>query len=345
MQIKISNKLISYNNQPFIIAEAGVNHNGRLDLALKLIDAAKEAGADAIKFQTFKASEVVTSFGEMADYQKKNINKKTSQQAMLKKLELPDDFYDPIIKHCHKKDIIFLSTPHGNFDSVNFLSKLVPAFKFGSGDLTNIPVLKYAAKFNKPMILGTGMATLKEVEQAINCIKSVGNNKIILLHCTTNYPCPVEEVNLNAMKTMQKKFVDILVGYSDHTLGVQVPLMAVLLRASVVEKHFTLDKKMKGPDHKASADPSELKQLVSAIRNIPIILGDGKKRPTPEEIKILSNVRKSVVAARNIVKGQIIKKSDIAIKRPGNGLAPIYYDKIVGSVSKKDFHLDEFITL
>lgn len=335
-KIKLGNKFIGKNQPVFIIAEAGVNHNGRLDLALKLVDAAVAAGADAVKFQTFKAGQLVTKAGEMAEYQKKNIGKTESQLEMLKKLELREDFYKPIMEHCEEKNIIFLSTPHGGFESVDFLLKLdVPAFKFGSGDLTNLPVLQYAAKFKKPMILGTGMATMKEVEEAIKVIKKVGNNKIIALHCTTNYPCPLDEVNLSAMVTMTKE-LSVLVGYSDHTLGSVVPIMAAALGACILEKHFTLDKNMIGPDHAASTEPAELKEVVKSIRNIQIILGNTIKKPNKNELPLIEIVRKSVVSTRSIKKGEKFTRENLGIKRPGSGLPPKFFNLVIGKKSKKD---------
>ncbi|MFH1326442.1 MAG: N-acetylneuraminate synthase [Candidatus Falkowbacteria bacterium] len=341
--IKINSKTISYQSPVFIIAEAGVNHNGSLKNALKLVDVAVKAGADAVKFQTFKAEEVVIVKGEMAEYQKKNIGKTESQIAMLKKLELKEKFYQPIIQYCKKKKIIFLSTPHGGFKSVDFLQAIkVPAFKFGSGELTNLPLLQYAAKFNKPMILGTGMATLPEVKEAIKSIKAVGNRKIITLHCTTNYPCPFDEVDLQAIQTMMKK-LDVLVGYSDHTLGTQVPIMAVTMGACVIEKHFTLDKNMPGPDHKASAEPVELKDMVDKIRKVEIILGSGVKHPNKSETPMIKTVRKSLVALTNIKQGETLTKRNIGIKRPGTGLAPKMYFKILGKKAKQDIKADSLI--
>lgn len=343
MIIKISSKTISYKSPVFIIAEAGVNHNGKLDLALKMVDAAKNAGADAIKFQTFKAEDVVTAQGKMADYQKKNIGKTESQIEMLRKLELKEEFYGPIIKRCRQKKIIFLSSPHGGFGSVDFLQSLnVPAFKFGSGDLNNLPVLQYAAGFKKPIIIGTGMGTMEEVKEAVDCIKRAGNNKIIVLHCTTNYPCPLDEVNLKAMQTMMQK-LSVLVGYSDHTLGIQVPIMAAALDACTIEKHFTLNKNMKGPDHKASTEPDELKEMVDKIRKVKTILGSKIKKPNKSEVSIIKTVRKSIVSLCNIKKGKKFTKDNIGIKRPGNGLAPKYYFHILGKIAKKNISKDGLI--
>jgi len=334
--IKISNKFIGENKQVFIIAEAGVNHNGNLQTALKLVDAAAAASVDAIKFQTFKAEQVVTTAGKMADYQKKNIGKIESQLDMLKKLELSEKFYKPLINHCRKKKIIFLSTPHGGFESIDFLQKLkMPVFKLGSGDLTNLPLLKYAAKFKKPMIISTGMATLREVEEAVKTIKKTGNNKIIVLHCTTNYPCPLNEVNLRAMITMKQK-LQVLVGYSDHTSKIQVPIMAATLGACLIEKHFTLDKNMSGPDHGASIEPAELKKMVKAIRETEKIMGSGIKKPTTSELPVMEVARKSIVARINIFKETKISSEMLTIKRPGIGIEPKYIRTIIGKIARKN---------
>lgn len=344
MIIEIADKKIFYQSPIFIIAEAGVNHNGNLKIAFKLVDAAAAAGADAIKFQTFKAGQVVTAFGKMAGYQKKNIGRIKSQLEMLKKIELPDKFYKPLVNYCRKKKIIFLSTPHGGFESVDLLEKLkVPALKFGSGDLTNLPLLGYAAKLGKPMILGTGMSSLDEVRSAINIIKKAGNNKIIVLHCTTNYPCPVDEVNLLAMQTMKDK-LGVLVGYSDHTLGLQIPIMAATLGACLIEKHFTLNRNMAGPDHKASLEPLELKAMVNAIRQVPQILGSKIKSPTASELTLIKVARKSLVARLNISKGTKITGKMLDIKRPGTGVKPKFICKVVGKLARKNITKDALIS-
>jgi len=338
MTITISNKKISKRAPIFIIAEAGVNHNGSLQHALKMIDAAAQAGADAVKFQTFKAEEVVSRVVST-----KSGYRKAGQFKMLKKLELKQEFYQPIIKHCKKKNIIFLSTPHGGFSSVDFLESLhIPAFKFGSGDLTNLPLLLYTAKFKKPIILGTGISTAAEVEEAIECIQSVGNKKIIILHCTTHYPCPVNEVNLRAMQIMMRNR-DVLVGYSDHTLGDQVSTMAATLGACVIEKHFTLDKNMSGPDQKASMSPVELKNIIDKIRKVEIILGSDIKQPSRYEIIMKKIVRKSLVALQNIKAGDIFVQENLGMKRPGTGLAPKMYFKILGKKAKRNISLDSLI--
>lgn len=342
--IKIGNKFIGPNQPVFIIAEAGVNHNHQLDLALKLVDAAADAGTDAIKFQTFRAEQVVTEAGVMAEYQKKNIGKTESQLDMLRKLEFSESWYPKVIAHCKKRGIIFLSTPHGSFDSIDLLQKLgVPAFKFGSGDLTTLPILEYAAKFNKPIILGTGMATMAEVKEATNVMKKAGNSKIIMLHCTTNYPCPPEEVNLRTMQTMMNK-LEVLIGYSDHTIGSQVSVMAVTLGACVIEKHLTLDNNMPGPDHKASADPTVFKKMVDEIRKVEVILGSSVKKPLPGEVKLQSIVRRSIVAVKDIKTGEKFSRNNIDLKRPGTGLASRYFSKVIGKKAKTNIKKDSLLT-
>ena len=341
-QIKIKNKIIGSEQPCFIIAEAGINHNGKIDIAKRLVDVATEAGADAVKFQTFKSEEVVTENVSMADYQIKNMNKKETQKEMLKKFELSYGDFAKIKEYCDKKKIIFLSTPH-SFDAIDFLDELVPAYKFGSGDITNIPALQYAAKKGKPMILGTGMATLKEVIEAVEIIKKTGNDQIVALHCTTNYPCPFEEVNMNTMKTMQKK-LNCLVGYSDHTMGVTVPIMAATFGASVIEKHFTLDKKLPGPDHKASLEPEELKNMVTEIRNVEKALGRFEKKPTLSEKKIMKIARKSIVAKKDIKKSEKIKRDMLDFKRPNTGISPNKLDQIIGKKTTRNIKKDELIS-
>lgn len=341
--IKIGKKLIGENKPCFIIAEVGVNHNGDISIAKKLVDAAINAGADAIKFQTFKAEGVVTKNIDIAPYAKKNLGKNSKQYDMIKKLELTYDEFKKLKKYCDKKNIIFLSTPH-SFDAIDFLDGLIPAYKFGSGDLTNIPSLRYTAKKGKPIILGTGMSNIQEIKKAIDAIKSKGNNKIIVLHCTTNYPCKLDDVNLKAMITIKEKF-DCLVGYSDHTKGALVPIMAVAMGACTIEKHFTLDKKMKGPDHKASMEPDEFKKMITEIRNAEKALGSPIKKPTDAEKTIIKFVRKSVVAKKDIKKGKIITKDSLLIKRPGTGLEPVYMDKIVGKKARRNITKDEVLQI
>jgi len=341
VKIKIGNKLIGEGEPCFVIAEAGVNHNGDIKLAKRLIDVAKKAGGDAVKFQTFKAEDVVTKNVALAEYQKKSIEKKESQLKMLKKLELSYEDFKKLKKYADKKGIIFLSTPDTEEDAV-FLKNLVPAYKIGSGDLTNLPLLEKVAKKKKPIILSTGMSTLNEVREAVRVVKKQGNNKIILLHCTTNYPCPLEEVNLRAMQTLKKEF-DLPVGYSDHTLGMIVPITAVALGAQVLEKHFTLSRDSLGPDHKASLEPKELKEMVIAIRKAEKALGVGIKKPTKSEEKIKGDARKSIVAMINIPKNTKITENMLIIKRPGIGIEPKYFDKVVGKIAKEYIKKDALI--
>lgn len=344
--IFIKKRKINENYKVFIIAEVGVNHNGELKKALKLIDIAADAGADSVKFQTFKAEQVVTEKGKMADYQKKNMGKIISQREMIRQFELEEKFYAPILKRCKQKNILFLSTPHGGKESVDFLESLnVCAYKIGSGDLTNYMLLKKITKTKKPMVLSTGMATLKEVKKAIKYIKNNGNNKIIVLHCTTNYPCPLNEVNLAAMHTMMNE-LNVLVGYSDHTTDIQTAIMGAALGMAVYECHFTLDKKLSGPDHKASADPKELMEKIKAIRKVQIIMGNKKKIPNKSEIKSIQKiVRKSIVASNKLTKGQKLKESDLEAKRPGNGLSPIFFEKLIGKKVNRNIDKDEQIKL
>jgi len=342
MKIKIGKKIIGENQPCFIIAEAGVNHNGKLKLAKKLIDAAKKAGADAVKFQTWITEELVTKTAKKAEYQKRTTGAKENQYQMIKKLELSQEDFRELKKYADKKGIIFLSTPDEK-KSADFLDELgVPAFKIGSGEVTNLLYLEYVARKKKPVILSTGMTTLKEVGEAVKTMKKAGNNKIILLHCTTNYPCPLEEVNLRAMLTLKKKF-GLPVGYSDHTLGITVPIMAVTLGAQVIEKHFTLDRSLPGPDHKASLEPAELKEIVKAIRNAEKALGDGIKKPTKNEEKIKEVIRKSIVARSDILKGTRITKNILIVKRPGTGIEPKYFNKVIGKRAKKDIKKDSLI--
>ncbi len=313
----------------FIIAEAGVNHNGRLDLAYKLIDVARDAGADEIKFQTFKAENVVSKLADKAEYQKETTGSDKSQLEMIKKLEISFEDFIKLKKYCDKKGIMFLSTPFDH-QSIDFLYDLVDIYKIPSGEIINYPYLKYIAAKNKPLIMSTGMANLGEIEEAINIIRSVNSEaQISLLHCTTNYPTPYEEVNLKAMQTLAAAF-KLPVGYSDHTLGIEVPVAAVAMGAKIIEKHFTLDKNLPGPDHKASLEPDELKGMVKAIRNIEMSFGDGIKKPNKSEIEIMKVTRRSLIATRDIRAGEIIKESDVAIKRPGIGIQPKFKDIVIG---------------
>ena len=338
--IKIENRHIGENYPTFIIAEAGVNHNGSLELAKKLVDVAKEAGVDAVKFQTFKTEKIVSKFAPKAEYQIKNTGNNESQYEMIKKLELTEEEFIELYKYTKEKGLIFLSTPF-DFESADFLEDLVPVYKISSTDLTNLPFLEYIAKKGKPIILSTGMATLGEIEEAVNTIKKY-NEDIILLHCITNYPADFEELNLRAIKTLEEAF-KLPVGYSDHSLGIYAPIAAVTLGAVVIEKHFTIDKNLPGPDHKASLNPEELKEMVKAIRLTEKALGDGIKRPTFSEEKIKKVVRNILVANVDIPKGSIIKREMVTIKRPGIGIEPKYLDIVVGKMAKRDIKKDEVL--
>jgi len=333
-------------NHVFIIAEAGVNHNGSLELAKKMIYVAKEAGADAIKFQTFKAEKVISKYAQKADYQKRTTRTNESQLEMVKRLELDVQTHRELIDYCKEKDILFLSSPF-DLDSIDLLDQLgLKIFKIPSGEITNLPYLRKIGKLKKTVILSTGMADLGEIEDALDILTEADTKKdqITILHCNTEYPTPYEDVNLKAMLTIRDAF-KIKVGYSDHTLGIEVPIAAVALGAKVIEKHFTLDKNMEGPDHKASLDPNELKQMVKSLRNIEKSLGDGIKKPSQSEMKNKPIVRKSIVAAKEIKKGEVFTTENLLIKRPGNGISPMRWEEIVGKVSKKDYQHDQLIEL
>jgi len=340
--IKIGLKSISYQSPVFIIVDAGVNHNGDLNLAKKLIDVAVEAKVDAVKFQTFDFKTLITKTAKRAKYQEKNIGGKETQYEMLKRLMLKREYHPILKKYTESKKLIFLSTPF-SIDDADYLCGLgIPAFKVGSTDTNNIPYLEHIAKRGLPIILSTGMSDLEEVEASVKAIREKGNDKIIVLHCTTNYPTKMEEVNLRAMDTIKKK-LGVLVGYSDHTKGIEVPIAAVARGARIIEKHFTLDKNMEGPDHKASLEPEELKQMVQAIRNIERALGSGKKVPTASEIETIPSIRKSVVAKIDISKNTIITEEMLDLKRPGTGILPKELNKIIGRKAKKNIKQDELI--
>jgi N,N'-diacetyllegionaminate synthase len=328
----------------FIIAEAGVNHNGSIDLAKKLIDVAANSGADAVKFQTFKAENLVAKNTQKAEYQKQTTDATESQFDMIKKLELDIDTHKKLITYCQEKNIIFLSTPFDH-DSIDLLSDLgLQTFKIPSGEITNLPYLRRIGSLDKQIVLSTGMSNLQEVGDALTALISSGASKenITVLHANTMYPTPMKDVNLNAMLTIQKEF-DVAVGYSDHTLGIEVDIAAVAMGASCIEKHFTLDKTMEGPDHKASLEPEELKAMVNAIRNIEKALGSSEKKPSPSESTNIDIVRKSIVASKNIQKGVLLTEKNITTKRPGNGISPMKWDEVLGSKSIKDYRVDEMI--
>ena len=328
----------------FIIAEAGVNHNGSIELAYELIDVASESGANAVKFQTFRAESLVSKSAKKADYQKQTTNELESQFEMIKKLELDVDAHKKLIKYCNEKGIMFLSTPFDH-DSINLLNELdLKIFKIPSGEITNLPYLRHIGSLAKQVILSTGMSTLQEVGDALTILVDAGTKKenITVLHANTMYPTPMEDVNLNAMQTMRQEF-NVAVGYSDHTLGIEVDIAAVTMGASIIEKHFTLDKAMKGPDHKASLDPAELKAMVTSIRNVENALGDGIKLPSRSEQPNMVVARKSILASQVIKKGDTLTEENIVIKRPGNGMSPMKWDEVVGSVAIKDYQVDEII--
>lgn len=333
-------------NKVFIIAEAGVNHNGSIELAKKLINVASECGADAVKFQTFKAENLATKYAPKANYQKYTTSKSDTQYKMLKKLELSGSMHLALIKHCKKKKILFLSSPFDN-QSIDLLDKLgLKILKIPSGELTNLFYLRHIGKLNKKIILSTGMANLSEIKKALKVLISSGTKKknITVLHANTEYPTPMSDVNLKAMVTIGNK-LKINYGYSDHTLGTEVSIAAVALGAKCIEKHFTLNCNMKGPDHKASLEPNQLKQMIKAIRNIEISQGDGQKKPSKSEIHNMSIVRKSIVALKNIKKGETFSEFNLTAKRPGDGLSPFNLKKILGKKSKRNYKKDQQIKL
>lgn len=328
----------------YIIAEAGVNHNGKLDLALKLCDAAKEAGVDAVKFQTWKTENIVTAQARQAAYQTENTGVEESQFDMLKKLELSYDHFRYIQDYCKKIGIDFLSTPDEE-ESLAFLVSLgLPFIKVGSGEVTNIPYLRKIASCGKPVILSTGMSTLAQVAIAYDTLLKAGAPKVSLLHCTTNYPCPYDEVNLRAMQTLKDAF-KCQVGYSDHTMGTEIPVAAVAMGAEIIEKHFSLDRTMEGPDHKASLEPAELKLMVDQIRHIEVAMGDGIKRPNKCEAENAKVVQKSILAKRPIKMGEKLTEEMLTVKRAGAGISASLWDNVIGAYAIKDFDIDEPIVL
>ena len=327
-----------------IIAEAGVNHNGDIIIAKKMIDFAKEAGADYIKFQTFIPENLVSKYAKKAEYQKITTASNESQLQMLRKLMLSENEFIEISDYCEATSIGFISTPF-DLESVGFLNSFNMDFwKVPSGEITNLPYLVEIAKTGKPIILSTGMSNLDEIDEAISVLKDNGAGKITLLHCNTQYPTPMEDVNLNAMLTLKDRY-NCDVGYSDHTLGIEVSIAAVALGATVIEKHFTLDRNMEGPDHKASLEPKEFKSMVSAIRNIEKALGTGNKVASPSETENKDIARKSIVASRMIKKGEVFSKDNITTKRPGSGISPMRWYNVIGAVAKRDFQEDELIEL
>ena len=328
-----------------IIAEAGVNHNGSIDIAKRLIDVAAVAGVDYVKFQTFKTENLVTRYAKQAEYQEKNTTAEdNSQFNMLKKLELTYEQHYELVAHCKSRGVKFLSTAFDS-DSIELLSSLnLGIWKIPSGEITNYPYLKQIAQKCQPVILSTGMCTIDDISDAISVLTQNGLEKtqITVLHCNTQYPTPMKDVNLMAMLQIKDIF-KVKTGYSDHTPGIEIPMAAVTLGACVIEKHFTMDKSMKGPDHKASLCPNELKEMVKAIRNIEIALGDGKKRISKSEYKNITIARKSIVASTNIKKGEVFSENNITTKRPGDGISPMKWNNIIGTVAIRDFEENEQI--
>lgn len=333
-------------SKTLIIAEAGVNHNGSIELAKQLIDIASDAGADIVKFQTFKSENLVSRNASKAEYQKINTRNEDSQLEMLKQLELKKEGHFELIEHCKLRKIQFLSSAF-DLESVDFLHSLdLPFWKIPSGEITNLSYLEKIGSYRKKIILSSGMSTLKEIEEAIEILSQNGTSRenITVLHCNTEYPTPYTDVNLNAMVTIREK-LNINVGYSDHTLGIEIPIAAVALGASVIEKHFTIDKNMVGPDHLASLEPNELKSMIVSIRNIEVSLGDGEKKPSVSESKNIAIARKSIVASCDISIGEKFSNENIAAKRPGNGISPMRWNEVIGKISKYNFKEDDLIEL
>ena len=327
-----------------IIAEAGVNHNGDISIAKKLVDSAKEAGADIVKFQTFDVDSITSKYAEMAQYQKRNIGQTKSQKEMLSELTLTHDEFVELSTYCKKKEIKFLSTPF-DLPSIDFLSSLgCDLWKIPSGEITNFPYLVKIANTNQDVILSTGMSTLIEVESAVKVLSEEGAGKITLLHCTTQYPTPYDSVNLNAMKTLKEK-TGLDVGYSDHTNGIEISVAAVAMGAVIIEKHFTLDRNMRGPDHKASLEPEEWKQMVQSIRHVESAFGTGEKAPVAAERENMNIARKSIVAKRFIGKGEAFSEENITTKRPGSGVSPMLWKSVLGTKAIRDFGEDELIEI
>lgn len=332
------------SKRTLIIAEAGVNHNGDLNLAKQLVDAAADAGADLVKFQTFRTESLVTTSATKAQYQLRYDESERSQFSMLQKLELTAEMHEQLLSHCAKREIGFFSTAF-DIQSLDFLFGVgADRFKIPSGEITNLPYLRHIATYGKPIILSTGMATLEEIEAALDILTrgSIGIDDITVLHCTTDYPAPMSDVNLLAMISIRDAF-HVDVGYSDHTEGFEIPVAAVALGATTIEKHLTLDRQLSGPDHAASLEPSEFASMVKCIRNIELAMGDGRKRPAESEIKNKSVIRKSVVAAKFIKAGELFTPDNLSVKRPGNGISPMLWDQVIGRVASRDFLVDELI--
>lgn len=335
-----------FKDKVIIIAEAGVNHNGSIQLAKQLIDAAVEAGVDIVKFQTFKAENLVSKDAKKADYQIENTRNTESQFEMLKKLELTEQQHFELMNYCKQKNIHFWSTAFDN-DSISLLKKLgIDLWKIPSGEITNLPYLEKIGTFNEKVIISTGMCNMQEIEEAITVLTNAGTaiENITILHCNTEYPTPMCDVNLLAIDTIKKKF-KTKVGYSDHTQGIEVPIAAVAIGATVIEKHFTLDRDMEGPDHKASLEPNELKQMVMGIRNIELAIGNGVKEPSPSEQKNKAIARKSIVAAKPIMENELFTENNLTTKRPGIGINPMLWYEVIGKKAKRNYAKDELIEL
>jgi len=342
--LDLGGRMVGHGYPCFVIAEAGVNHNGDLDLAHRLVDVAVDAGADAVKFQTFQTERIISRTAPKADYQVENTGSDESQFDMIKALELPEEAFAQLMAHCQERGILFLSTPFDH-ESVDILARLdVAAFKIGSGEITNLPLLEKIAGHGKPMIISTGMATIGEVETTIRTAREAGTQEVILLHCVSNYPTDPADVNLRAMRTMARAF-GLPVGYSDHTEGLEVPLAAVALGASVIEKHVTLDKTLPGPDHRASLEPDELARMVSGIRIVEKSLGHGRKEPATSEANTTAVARKSLVAKRDLAAGTVLTEEMIDIKRPGYGLPPSMRLHLVGRSLRIDVTEDTLLSL
>ncbi|MDO5563502.1 MAG: N-acetylneuraminate synthase [Synergistaceae bacterium] len=327
-----------------IIAEAGVNHNGDVKIAKRLIDEAKRCGAGIVKFQTGNLSSVVSKTAQKADYQKRQTGSDETQYEMIKKLLLSREEFICLSRYCKDVGITFLSTPF-DIESIHFLNTLdMPFWKIPSGEITNLPYLIEIAKTGKEIVLSTGMSTIEEIAAAIDVLNNHGAGAISLLHCTTEYPAPIADVNLKAMETMRKAF-NLPVGYSDHTQGIEIPIAAAAMGAAIIEKHFTLDRNMNGPDHKASLEPDELQQMIRVIRNVELATGNGDKRPVPSEIKNIAIARKSIIAKRDIAKGETFSEDNITTKRPGNGINPMRWFEVLGQRAIRDFAEDELIEI
>ena len=341
--IRIGARRIGAGEPAFVIAEAGVNHNGDLELAHRLVDAAADAGVDAVKFQTFRADRLVTRSAPRAAYQVHNTGSDASQHEMLRRLELAPDAHERLMRHCEQRGIMFLSTPFDE-ESADLLDGLgVPAFKLPSGEVTNLPLLTHVARFGRPVILSTGMAWLGEVETALHALRRAGAREVVLLHCVSTYPAEPSDTNLRAMGTLARAF-GVPVGYSDHTLGLEVPLASVALGAVVVEKHITLDRSLPGPDHRASLEPGEFAELVGCIRVVEAALGHGRKEPAPSEADTARVARRSLVASRPVAAGDRIAEADVAVMRPGTGLPAAMLRHVLGRRALRDLEPGELLS-